>query len=52
MKKSGLVKREHKGMVLKLVEFKDAADNALYTEAIKIYFNRNITEALLVMFEG
>lgn len=52
MKKSGLVKREHKGMVLKLVEFKDAAGNALYTEAIKIYFNRNITEALLVMFEG
>jgi hypothetical protein len=52
MKRRGLGKREHKGMVLKLVEFKDAAENALYSEAIKVYFNRKITEALLVLFEG
>ena len=39
-------------MMLKLVEFKDAAENALYSEAIKIYFNRNITEALLILFDG
>ena len=52
MKRQGLGKREHKGMILKLVEFKDAAENALYSEAIKVYFNRKITEALLVLFEG
>jgi hypothetical protein len=35
-----------------MVEFKDAKDKEFYSEAIKVYFIRRITEVLMVLFEG
>ena len=46
--KQGLGIRKNKSMVA----FKDAGEKEFYSEAIKVYFNRKITEVILILFEG